>query len=401
MQEIPQHEFEEIMERYPQFEPSYETYSHKKVQPIYNVCMAIQHGSKYYLWYTYHITQKVCYLIHINREGKIFKMICVDNNVTDVDLCLDTIFYGSISNETPNIFLIEDCYYYCGISLTKNNWNERWDFIYDYLSKYNKVGNLNIALPMMWVNTEKDVFECTSMIPAEYNEKIGYNIHHIQYRSFHEIVPYLNVEKTRKANLAQMIKTTKPKPSSLCFDTNIKHRFDYNQPQYRYPTVFQVTADIQYDIYRLFAFGHNSSSVYYDVAGIPDYKTSILMNSLFRNIKENTNLDYIEESDDEDDFQNMSEDKYVDLNKVLLMECVFHHKFKKWVPLRVVDSNTRIVNITRLVEKSETTTSQKQIQNQNYVPKYRNHFQIQNQNRFISNHQTQTHQNQYRKYKVY
>ena len=35
------------------------------------------------------------------------------------------------------------------------------------------------------------------------------------------------------------------------------------------------------------------------------------MNSLFRNIKENKNIDYIEESEDESDFENTSEDKYV------------------------------------------------------------------------------------------
>ena len=50
------------------------------------------------------------------------------------------------------------------------------------------------------------------------------------------------------------------------------------------------------------------------------------MNSLFRKIRENDNLDYIEESDDEDDFQNIDEDKYVDVNKVLYMECIFNKK---------------------------------------------------------------------------
>ena len=34
---------------------------------------------------------------------------------------------------------------------------------------------------------------------------------------------------------------------------------------------------------------------------IPDYKTSVFMNDLFRTIKENKNLDLLEESDDEED----------------------------------------------------------------------------------------------------
>ena len=35
------------------------------------------------------------------------------------------------------------------------------------------------------------------------------------------------------------------------------------------------------------------------------------MNSLFRNIKENGNLDLLEESDDEEEFENIALDKFV------------------------------------------------------------------------------------------
>ena len=81
------------------------------------------------------------------------------------------------------------------------------------------------------------------------------------------------------------------------------------------------------------------------------------MNGLFRKIKENTNLDYIEESEDEEEFQDTSEDKFVDIQKVLLMECVFNIKFKKWVPIRVVNENTRVVNITSLCHDISNNTS--------------------------------------------
>jgi hypothetical protein len=72
------------------------------------------------------------------------------------------------------------------------------------------------------------------------------------------------------------------------------------------------------------------------------------MNSLFRNIRENKNLDYIEESDDEDDFQNMNEDKYVDMKKTVLIECIFDRKFKKWTPVQVVDKRSKVVHISQL-----------------------------------------------------
>jgi hypothetical protein len=75
---------------------------------------------------------------------------------------------------------------------------------------------------------------------------------------------------------------------------------------------------------------------YLGLAHIPDYKTSVYMNSIFRNIKENVNLDYLEESDDEDDFENIDEDKYVNLDQCYKFECAFNNKFNMWTPIKQV-----------------------------------------------------------------
>ena len=61
----------------------------------------------------------------------------------------------------------------------------------------------------------------------------------------------------------------------------------------------------------------NNNLKYYNIARIPDYKTSIFMNSLFRNIKENYDLDEIEMSDDEEDFENVNDDKYLKKETIL------------------------------------------------------------------------------------
>lgn len=90
-----------------------------------------------------------------------------------------------------------------------------------------------------------------------------------------------------------------------------------------------VKADIQNDIYRLSNPDENAnanpnpnananSNANIDnelIASIPDYKTSVMMNSLFRNIKENKSLDALEESDEEDEFENVNLDKFVNLSK--------------------------------------------------------------------------------------
>ena len=60
------------------------------------------------------------------------------------------------------------------------------------------------------------------------------------------------------------------------------------------------------------------------------------MNRLFRNIKENENLDSLQESDDEEEFENDRLDKFVDLTKEIKMVCFLNMKFKRWVPTRVL-----------------------------------------------------------------
>jgi hypothetical protein len=127
-----------------------------------------------------------------------------------------------------------------------------------------------------------------------------------------------------------------------------RNKPDFMKPQYKFTTVFKVSADIQFDIYHLLAYGKNKSLINYNIAHIPNYTKSVFMNGLFRKIRENKNLDYIEESDDEDDFENTKVDKYVNVEKILSMECVFSTKFKKWIPVKVVDDRSKIVHISQL-----------------------------------------------------
>jgi hypothetical protein len=105
--------------------------------------------------------------------------------------------------------------------------------------------------------------------------------------------------------------------------------------------IFIVSADIQNDIYNLVDPNDLSNYDYTIsnklIASIPDYKTSVFMNTLFRNIKENGSLDALEESDDEDEFENTNIDKFVDLTKKIKMKCVFNYKFKKWTPIDCVE----------------------------------------------------------------
>jgi hypothetical protein len=128
-------------------------------------------------------------------------------------------------------------------------------------------------------------------------------------------------------------------PNSSYKNTTKRERF----------AVFQIKPEIQNDIYYLYCFDNNTQSlVHYNIACIPDFKTSVMMNKLFRNIKENNNLDTLEESDNEDEFENDKEDRFVYLDREFNMLCSYNYKFKKWTPLKLADKNTKIVNFNEI-----------------------------------------------------
>jgi hypothetical protein len=340
MNELNPSEVTHLLKRFPPFELSYETISHKKVQSEYNLGIYIPIGKKYFIWFSFYGKQDVIFLMELNKEKKITKVHWIENTFQET-LSLGAIFYGTFLEkggepEKISTFLIEDIFYYKGIFLKNIIFSEKLGFIYDYLKLYtDKTPIIHMVLPKIW-------FREPDSEPLE-KDKPSYPVHHIQYRCLSRILPYVNIKQS-----ILPLQNQKMENPQKNIDFSVIFRPDFSKPQYKYPTVFQVSADIQFDIYHLYAFGKNSASVYYNIAYIPNLKTSIFMNGIFRNIRENQNLDLIEESDDEEDFENIREDKYVDLNKTVLIECMFHQKFKKWVPVRVVNKGERIIHISRL-----------------------------------------------------
>ena len=99
---------------------------------------------------------------------------------------------------------------------------------------------------------------------------------------------------------------------------------------------FLVKPTIINDIYDLYVL-NDKKYERFSIGYIPDYKSSVMMNTLFRDIKENRNLDALEESDDEEEFENISLDKFVNLDKKYVMKCLYNSKFKLWQPIEVVN----------------------------------------------------------------
>lgn len=340
-------QFQSLMTRFPEFELSYETVSHNKVSNKYDICLAIPLGKKVCAWFTFHENRNVCYLFDFNREKKISRGKMFELPYCH-DLALGTVVYGTLweQEDSPPWFVVEDILHYEDISMKVEPMGQRLGFLSQFMQKITGWESngvpIRFALAVMWkVVLDDKMWEFPGYIPGQVQSQIAYPVHHIQYRSGTNITPYLNTAISKKIGAKG---NTVPLPVS----NYVPARMDLSKPQYRQKAVFQVCADCQNDIYHLFAYGRNSEPVYYGIACIPSYKSSVFMNGIFRNIRENRNLDYIEESDDEEDFQDMRDNKYVNLSKKALIECAFHQKFRKWVPLRLVEPRSKVVHICKL-----------------------------------------------------
>lgn len=110
--------------------------------------------------------------------------------------------------------------------------------------------------------------------------------------------------------------------------------------------IFRIEANPNHDTYDLYCQNGNRVE-FYNRCLITDYRLSVYMNSLFRNIVENQDLDLLEESEDEEDFENIDEYRFVDLNRSLYFRCQYNKRFKKWVPRTLIENGKPADLITR------------------------------------------------------
>ena len=342
---------DKLLERLPKLELSYETISHKKVCNSYNICLAIPTGRKVFLWFTFYKEYDICYMLECNRDRQVINVIKMPFK-SNTKLSLGTVLYGTlIKNDETGEYkvIIEDLLYYKGISTKHYSMYHILQTLNEVFQEFKLMNkNTHIYMCNSW---EAEINEKDEIYPSSINEAIApsihYQTHHLQYRSAYSKMPYINVSIAKKMNIVHI--HSQPKQQDTCPSYAFKpYRMAMTKPQYKYRAIFQVCADIQYDIYHLFAYGRDSNPMYYNLAYIPNFKISVSLNNIFRRIKENDNLDYIEESDDESDFQNTEEDRYVNLHKKVLMECEFSRKFKKWVPLKIAPRHSKIVHINKL-----------------------------------------------------
>lgn len=287
-----------LMKKFPNIELSYEKKLHKKVQS--DICLTIPKGQKYFAWFKTLKKENLCFLLQINRKCNSISNISVNICCFDKILCAGkgTILFGTIFYvNKQSFFNIENIYYSRGYSLIGFNQHRKLTEIGFIMKNYIK----QVAyLPNCTIFGTPIIAENSYILQKSINY-LPYDLYSIQHRLLYNNKPFLNEIVTIQKEIYK---------------------------------IFQLQATIINDIYDLY-FLNETYLEKYKAACIPDYKTSVMMNTLFRNIKENKNLDALEESDDEEEFENISLDKFVNLDKKIVMKCLYIKKFDSWKPIEI------------------------------------------------------------------
>jgi hypothetical protein len=324
-----------LLNRLPSLELSYEPKLHKKVYaPLFYV---IPKGPKALLWYTYWKDQNVCLLIKLNERGN-YSDVQTFTTVFSDRLALGTIIYGTyfvLFNR--NYFTCEQLYYYKGAAVASKTYQERLPLLLEIFSEhvdqaaYTK-NSLIVGLPLITETYEEALEQMDKLpyrtygiaAPQHTRLPVPVKAHPISHAPIHAPIHL------------QVPARLQPAPANP-FLTAARANF-------------KVKAGLAADNYLLYTI----EDTLYETAMVPTYKCSVMLNALFRNIKENANLDLLEESDDEEEFENPQMDKFVDLEKTIVMECVYSKRFKKWQPVKPVllytpsHTHTKIISLKEL-----------------------------------------------------
>ena len=322
---------QQIIRQLPKFKLSYETIIHKKVYA--NIFLAIPRGGKCFAWFTKHNKQNECFIIKLNDNSEIMHVQKTEifAKVND-ELYLGTLFYGTLIqyNDTDCV-VIEDVYYHRGTNVSFMMYEKKLELILNILRDITNTNtqlfNTVFGLPLMSTNFNSLLSDIDSL---------PYKVSQIKFRYFDR----LNAKKILYINYF------KPKHAH----TQVGNSRPFKE------AVFRVTADLEPDIYNLLAKKGEGDGQdedkdnyeIYDTVAISTYNASVMMNKLFRNIKENDNLDALEESDDESEFENTNEDKFVYLKRAFNMRCTYNAKFRKWLPVSLANSSDTVVHWNQL-----------------------------------------------------
>ena len=252
--------------------------------------MLVPRGKKCCLWFTYHREQPACFIVEIDRRSNPVDFIQVAC-AFDRSLAYDTVLSGVlIDTRGKLVFCTLFIQIWKGQRLTRH--------VSKQLSMMCRLTTTGVenhpALPLLSI-----------AVPTMCEDKSKLNACRLASK-----VPIFGI---RVADTKQDLFLGVYRPGEM------------ERPN----CVLLVKPEVEEDTYSLWS----GDKVGY--ALVPDYKTSVRMNKIFRNIKENDDLDALEMSDDEDEFEDVAEDRFLKHKDGLAME--MENRGGSWYPLQVVN----------------------------------------------------------------
>ena len=280
-----------LLKKFPDIKSCYEKKINTK-PTNYDICIAIPKGKKFFGWFTYYLNKPVFFLVDTSKKNIFLKYTSFD------PVLCNTVIYGTqFYYKSNECFSIEDVLQFQSKYVNLFNSFEKNKLI-KYIFENVKCNQLEKQFLMFGLPiTSKNINELYN------NKNIPYVIYSYQYRKLKQLSPYLNY---------------------LNSNNSVNNNF----------ITFKITADNRQDIYKLYC-----KDGFYGFTSVSKLKTSKLLNSIFREIKESINLDLLEESDDDEEFQNISDNKY-NLNNTVFMYCRFNKNFNTWEPEKISKSKT-------------------------------------------------------------
>ena len=263
------------LKRFPQVELPVEQMSNKEVRDHDMVYLAQPCGKRAFAWFTYHNSKNVCFFVEIKDRAP--ATLYPVHAAFASALSLGTVLHGTITHhESKRCFVMDNIFHHEGRSVTL-----------DY------AGKLRLMQSLLKTSVDDRIH-----LPSQ-------------------VLFMLPVHAFRPTLFAPVYKLYGVKCVQLHGPKVV------NCPDKT--AVFQVSATPTCDMYDL--RGPDGAM---QVACVDTYARSVMLNSLFRRVKENFDLDAVEESDDEAD------PNTVYLDRTLSMLCRMHPVHKKWVPVSVV-----------------------------------------------------------------
>ena len=266
-------DYNALLKRFPEVQLPKETTSPREVRDNGSVYVAQPCGKRAYAWFTYHKTKNVCFLLDIKERTPV--NIYPVHAAFSSPLALGTILHGTITHfQGTRCFVADNIFYWKG--------EPCGDDLYE--------AKLERMKAMFQTDIDSRIYLPTQVmfsLPV-------YSYHPTSFDTIYKLycVKCIQLRGPKIVNSQDRTAVWTVKPRETC------------------------------DTYELF----NDVNVSQGLACVDTYKRSVYLNSLFRNVQENANLDAIEESDDEDEAPAFRETE-------IKMFCRWHPLHKQWVPL--------------------------------------------------------------------